>query len=391
MEITAIIVAGGRGQRAGSGKPKQYRLLKGEPLLRHSIRRFSEHPAVSRIVPVIHPGDLNDFASASGGNSEKCTQPVFGGDTRQQSVFAGLQAIEKSPPDFVLVHDAARPLFSPALLDRAIQVTKTSAAAVPVMPVTDTIKRVGADGVVVTTLDRSELRFAQTPQVFSYAKLLDAHRRAAAKNRNDFSDDASLIEWAGIPVATFAGEANNMKFTTAEDFLRAESLAGTQFESRNGTGFDVHAFGPGDRVTLGGVQIPHHQGLSGHSDADVLLHAITDAVLGAIGEADIGAHFPPSDEQWRGVSSDRFLIHAIQLVGKMGGSIVNIDSTLLCEAPKIGPHREAIRRSIAAITGLGEDRIGVKATTTEKLGFLGRGEGIAAMASATIRLPVRNS
>jgi 2-C-methyl-D-erythritol 4-phosphate cytidylyltransferase/2-C-methyl-D-erythritol 2,4-cyclodiphosphate synthase len=243
---------------------------------------------------------------------------------------------------------------------------------------------------VRATLNRNELRLTQTPQVFSYAKLLAAHRRAAASNRNDFSDDASLAEWAGIPVATFPGETGNVKFTTAEDFLRVETSA-TLYEFRNGTGFDVHAFGPGDHVTLGGVKVSHNQGLTGHSDADVLLHAITDAVLGAIGEADIGFHFPPSDEKWRGASSDRFLVHAVQLVSKIGGSIVNIDSTLLCEAPKIGPHREAMQRSIAAITGLSEDRIGVKATTTEKLGFLGRGEGIAAMASATVRLPMRNS
>jgi 2-C-methyl-D-erythritol 4-phosphate cytidylyltransferase/2-C-methyl-D-erythritol 2,4-cyclodiphosphate synthase len=390
MEITAIIVAGGRGQRAGSGKPKQYRQVRGEPLIRHSIRTFSAHPAIGQIVPVIHADDETEFASASGGVSEKCSPPVFGGATRQQSVFAGLQAVEKTPPDFVMVHDAARPLFSSSLLDRAVQITRSSQAAVPVLPVTDTVKQIDKNGIVRATLDRDELRLTQTPQVFSYAKLLAAHRRAAASNRDDFPDDASLAEWAGIPVATFPGETGNVKFTTAEDFLRAEASA-PLYEFRNGTGFDVHAFGPGDHVTLGGVKIPHNQGLLGHSDADVLLHAITDAVLGAIGEADIGFHFPPSDEKWRGASSDQFLVHAAQLVSKIGGSIVNIDSTLLCEAPKIGPYREAMRRSIAAMTVLGEDRIGVKATTTEKLGFLGRGEGIAAMASATVRLPMRNS
>jgi 2-C-methyl-D-erythritol 4-phosphate cytidylyltransferase/2-C-methyl-D-erythritol 2,4-cyclodiphosphate synthase len=207
----------------------------------------------------------------------------------------------------------------------------------------------------------------------------------------DFSDDAALMEWAGVPVATFPGEATNVKLTTAEDFLRAEAMSGALYEFRNGTGFDVHAFGPGDHVTLGGVKIPHTQALTGHSDADVLLHALTDAVLGAIGEADIGAHFPPSDEKWRGAASEIFLRHAIELLEKSGGNLVNLDATLLCEAPKIGPHRNAIRASIASIAQIDVSRVDVKATTMERLGFIGRGEGIAAMASATVRLPARSA
>jgi 2-C-methyl-D-erythritol 4-phosphate cytidylyltransferase/2-C-methyl-D-erythritol 2,4-cyclodiphosphate synthase len=354
------------------------------------MRAFHEHEAVGRIVAVIHGDDVADYADAARGLDKKCLPPVLGGATRQLSVFAGLKAIETAEPDFVLVHDAVRPLLSQALLNRAIETAKTASAAVPVVPVTDTVKRVDASGNVAATLDRNELRLTQTPQIFSFAKLIDAHRRAAAQGLQDFSDDASLAEWAGIPVATFAGEQGNVKFTTADDFLRAEALSGTLYEFRNGNGFDVHAFGPGDHVTLGGVKIPYTKGLTGHSDADVVLHALTDAVLGAIGETDIGTHFPPSDEKWRGASSDRFLRHAIELLQKMGGRLINVDATLLCEAPKIGPHRDAMRASIAAIAGTDMGRVAVKATTTEKLGFIGRGEGIAAIANATVRIPVRN-
>lgn len=387
MRIAAIIVAGGRGHRAGQGRPKQYRTLQGEPLIRRTLRTFHEHPAIDRIVPVIHRDDAHDFAAAARDIGSKCAAPVFGGATRQDSVRAGLEALETDTPEIVLVHDAVRPLFSPALLSRAIETASRASAAVPVLPVTDTVKRVDDTGIVAQTLNRNELRLTQTPQVFSYAKLVEAHRRAAEKGLHDFSDDASLAEWAGIPVATFTGESGNVKFTTADDFLRAEQT-GALYEFRNGTGFDVHSFGPGDHVTLGGVKIPHAHALTGHSDADVLLHALTDAVLGAIGEADIGAHFPPSDERWRGASSDRFLRHAIDLMRARGGSLINLDGTLLCEAPKVGPHRDAIRQSIAAIAGIDVSRVAVKATTMEKLGFIGRGEGIAAMASATVRLPV---
>ena len=388
MHIAAIIVAGGRGHRAGQGKPKQYRLLQGEPLIRRTLRTFHEHPAIDRIVPVIHRDAADDYALAARDLGSKCAAPVFGGATRQDSVRAGLEALQTNAPRIVLVHDAVRPFFSQALLSRAIEVARGAAAAVPVLPMTDTVKRVDESGIVTQTLNRSELRLAQTPQVFSYAKLAEAHRRAAAEGLHDFSDDAALAEWAGIPVATFAGESGNVKFTTADDFLRAEQTVAL-YEFRNGTGFDVHSFGPGDRVTLGGVNIPHSHALTGHSDADVLLHALTDAVLGAIGEADIGAHFPPSEARWRGASSDRFLRHAIELMEKCGGSLVNLDGTLLCEAPKIGPHRDAIRQSIAAIAGIDVSRVAVKATTMESLGFIGRGEGIAAMASATVRLPVK--
>lgn len=387
MRVAAIIVAGGRGHRAGSGKPKQYRSLQGEPVLRHTLRAFNGHAEIGNIVTVIQHHDANDFHAAADG-MEKCSASVFGGDTRQRSVFAGLKAIEPAAPEFVLVHDAARPFVTAALLDRALGAIKNADAAVPVLSLTDTVKRVDSSEHIVATLDRNELRTTQTPQVFSFAKLFDAHARAAEAGLEDFADDAAIAEWAGIPVATFPGEAGNLKLTTTNDFLIAEKMASTAlWEVRNGTGFDVHTFGPGDKVTLGGITIPHTKSLVGHSDADVLLHALTDAILGSIGEADIGHHFPPSDPKWLGAASDQFLAHAVRLLKDRGGQITHLDTTLLCETPKIGPHREAMRSKIARIAGIEIDRIGVKATTTEGLGFIGRGEGIAAMATATVRLP----
>jgi 2-C-methyl-D-erythritol 4-phosphate cytidylyltransferase/2-C-methyl-D-erythritol 2,4-cyclodiphosphate synthase len=253
---------------------------------------------------------------------------------------------------------------------------------------TDTVKRIDANGLVGETVDRTSLRTVQTPQSFSFAKLLSAHRRAADSGRDDFTDDAALAEWAGINVTTFPGEAGNIKLTTPEDFARAAAFNSVSLgDLRTGTGFDVHAFGPGDHVMLGGIRIPHSQSLVGHSDADVLLHALTDAILGAIAEGDIGTHFPPSDERWRGASSDRFLAHAVARLTERGGRIANLDATVLCEAPKIAPHSAAIRARIAEIAGIEVNLVSVKATTTERLGFLGRGEGIAAMATATVRLP----
>lgn len=382
----AIVVAAGSGERMG-GRPKQYRALSGEPILRRSLRLFTTHRAIEAVQPVIHRDHTTEFQAAAGEFS-KCLPPVEGGSTRQRSVQAGLEAVAAHSPEFVLIHDAARPFASPALVDRAIAAASATGAAIPVLPLADTIKRVDRTGRVTATLDRNELRAVQTPQAFAFAPLLEAHRRAAAGGREDFSDDAALMEWAGIAVTTFEGEAGNLKLTQPEDFARAQALDALALSDiRHGTGFDVHAFGAGDHVMLGGVRIPHERGLTGHSDADVVLHALTDAVLGAIAEADIGAHFPPSDERWRGVSSDRFLAHTASLVEQRGGRIANLDVTVICELPKIGPHRDAMRERIAQIAGIEPGRVGVKATTTERLGFLGRGDGIAAMASATVRLP----
>jgi 2-C-methyl-D-erythritol 4-phosphate cytidylyltransferase / 2-C-methyl-D-erythritol 2,4-cyclodiphosphate synthase len=383
--VAAVIVAGGRGSRLG-GSPKQYRRIGGVPVIAMSVGAFAHHPAVERVQPVIHPDDSSVFSDCIGGLS--CLPPVFGGATRQDSVRAGLEALSGRSPDIVLVHDAARPFASPDLLARAIAAALAHGAAVPGLAVVDAIKQVDAEERVQRTLDRTLLRTVQTPQAFRFALLLDAHRRAAAEGLHDFPDDAALAEWAGMPVAVFAGEPENVKLTTPDDLRRAERDATMQLSDiRTATGFDVHAFADGDHVVLGGVRIPHDRALSGHSDADVALHALTDAVLGALADGDIGSHFPPSEERWRGAASDQFLAFAVERVRQRGGVIGLLDVTLLCEAPRIGPHRDAMRARIAEIAGIAIDRVAVKATTTEQLGFTGRREGIAAIATATIRLP----
>jgi 2-C-methyl-D-erythritol 4-phosphate cytidylyltransferase/2-C-methyl-D-erythritol 2,4-cyclodiphosphate synthase len=304
------------------------------------------------------------------------------------SVRAGLEALAADPPDIVLIHDAARPFVTPALISRAIEAAGRTGAAVPAIPVTDTIKQVDANGCVEATPERAKLRIAQTPQAFQYELILDAHRRAAREGRDDFTDDAALAEWAGLTVATFEGDVANMKMTTPEDFVREESRLGALLgDIRTGTGYDVHAFGDGDHVWLCGLKVPHNRGFLAHSDGDVGLHALVDAILGALADGDIGSHFPPTDPQWKGAASDKFLKYAIERVTARGGRIANLEVTMICERPKIGPLREAMRAKIAEITGVPLSRIAVKATTSERLGFTGREEGIAATACATIRLP----
>lgn len=386
LSVAALIVAAGRGVRSGGGMPKQYRRVGGEHVLRLSISRFLMHPQVTQVHAVIHPDDRALFDEATHGLP--LPPPASGGATRQISVRAGLEALAGAKPDLVLVHDAARPFLTPDLVTRAIDAAAASGAAIPALPVTDTMKRVDAAGKILETVDRSALRSMQTPQAFRFDMLLDAHRRAAAAGRDDFTDDAALAEWAGLSVTTFEGEAANVKLTTSDDFLRAEALrGGAMLESRTGFGFDVHSFEPGDHVTLGGVRIPHDRKLSGHSDADVGLHALVDAILGALADGDIGAHFPPSDPQWKGATSDRFLRFAVDRVAQRKGRIVHLDLTFVCEAPKVGPHRDAMRARIAEIAGISIDRVGVKATTNEKMGFIGKGEGMVAYATATVGLP----
>jgi 2-C-methyl-D-erythritol 4-phosphate cytidylyltransferase/2-C-methyl-D-erythritol 2,4-cyclodiphosphate synthase len=385
-DVAAVIVAAGRGVRAGGELPKQFRQIGGEIMLRRTLSMFVEAENVGRVLPVIHPEDIALFQAAAA-NMTMLT-PAFGGATRQASVRTGLEALSARPPDIVLIHDAARPFATRELIARAIAATQRTGAAIPTLPVTDTVKSVDAQGLVDQTLDRNALRLVQTPQAFAFAPLLAAHRRAAAEGREDFTDDAALAEWAGMQVAVFAGEPGNIKITSPEDFARSEAM---QFAAlgdvRIGNGIDVHAFGPGDHVTLGGIRIAHDQSLIGHSDADVALHALTDAILGALADGDIGAHFPPSDPQWRGAASDRFLSFAVERVGKRGGRIAHLDLTIVCEAPRIGPQRDAMRARIAELAHIGIGRVAVKATTSEKLGFTGRGEGIAAYATATVRLP----
>jgi len=386
--VAAVVVAGGRGLRAGGDVPKQYRQVFGEPVIRPSLAALANHAGVSLVQPVIHPDDATLFRAASAGIS--VLPPVHGGATRQASVRAGLEALHSHGPQFVLVHDAARPFASQALIARAIAAGRVSGAAVPVIAVADTVKTVDAAGCVTGTIDRAHLRMVQTPQAFDFAVLLDAHRRAKAAGREDFTDDAALAEWAGLKVTTFEGEAENVKLTTDPDFVRAEAAkVAALTDVRTGFGFDVHAFDTGDHVMLGGVRIPHPRGLSGHSDADVALHALVDAILGALAEGDIGVHFPPSDPQWRGASSDRFLAFAAERARARGGRIAHLDVTIVCEAPRVGPYRDAMRARIAEIAGVAIERVAIKATTSEKMGFTGRGEGMVAFANATVRLPWR--
>jgi 2-C-methyl-D-erythritol 4-phosphate cytidylyltransferase / 2-C-methyl-D-erythritol 2,4-cyclodiphosphate synthase len=387
--IAAVVVAAGRGTRAAGAAgdtPKQYRLVRGQPVIRHALAMFATHPHIDLVQPVIHSDDASRFAAASDGL--RLRDVVFGGVTRQISVRAGLEALEGERPRIVLVHDAARPFASAALISRAIA-AGADGAAVPGLEPTDTIKSVDAFGRVSDTMNRGLLRAVQTPQAFAYAQLLAAHRRARDAGRDDFTDDAALAEWAGMTVTVFEGEAGNIKLTTETDFARMdEGEAAALGDIRTATGYDVHAFGEGDHVWLGGVRIAHPRGLIGHSDADVALHALVDAILGALADGDIGAHFPPADPQWRGAASERFLAFAVDRVRSRGGRIAHLDITIICETPRIGEHRDAMRARIAAIAGIGIDRVAVKATTNEKLGFIGRREGIAAMATATIRLPV---
>jgi 2-C-methyl-D-erythritol 4-phosphate cytidylyltransferase / 2-C-methyl-D-erythritol 2,4-cyclodiphosphate synthase len=386
-KVAAVIVGAGRGYRAGGDMPKQYRALAGQPVIRPTLAAFLDHPQIDAVLPVIHPDDQAIFHAATAG-LERLLPPVPGGATRQASVRAGLEALRAEAPDFVLIHDAARPFLSGDLISRAIAAATAHGAAVPAIAVTDTVKVVDERNMVSETLDRSRLRTVQTPQAFAYDVIVALHDRAAAAGRDDFTDDAALAEWGGRAVNVFAGEAANVKLTTNEDFERAEALRMAALgDVRTGSGFDVHAFGDGDHVMLAGVRIPHDRGVTGHSDADVGLHALVDALLGALAEGDIGVHFPPSDPQWRGASSDRFLAFACDRVRARGGMIAHLDITIVCEAPRVGPHRDAMRARIAAIAGVPIDRVAIKATTSEKMGFTGRAEGLVAMATATVRLP----
>jgi 2-C-methyl-D-erythritol 4-phosphate cytidylyltransferase/2-C-methyl-D-erythritol 2,4-cyclodiphosphate synthase len=386
QRTAAILVAAGRGLRAGTGGPKQYRSIGGQAVIYRAMEPFCRHPLVTTVQPVVNPDDTAVFNDAVRGLPY--APAAKGGATRQASVHAGLEALVVAKPDIVLIHDAARPFVSPALISRAIDAAAATGAAIPAIPVTDTIKLIGSSGHIEATPERARLRIAQTPQSFRFDAILDAHRRAAREGRDDFTDDAALAEWAGLTVATFEGDAANMKLTTPEDFLREEArLASLLGDIRSGTGYDVHAFGEGDHLMICGVRVPHVRGFLAHSDGDVGLHALVDAILGALADGDIGSHFPPSDMKWKGAASDKFLKYAVDRVTARGGRIANLEVTLICERPKIGPLRDQMRARIAEIAGLDVSRVAVKATTSERLGFTGREEGIAATASATIRLP----
>ncbi len=380
--IAALIVAAGLGERAGGGVPKQFRALAGIPMLRRSVEAFARRNDIPDIQVAIGPGQREQASDALKGLS--LLPPIEGGATRQETVRKGLEALAAREPDFVLIHDAARPLVSHNLIDRVVAaLTEGADCAAPLLPVSDTLKLERSPGVWITA-PRDGLQRAQTPQGFRFAAILKAHRQ----QRGAVTDDMAIAEAAGLKIAAVRGEEANLKITTPEDFALAERLLAGTGDSRTGFGFDAHRFKLGDHLWLCGVKIAHDMGLEGHSDADAGLHALTDAILGALGAGDIGQHFPPSDAKWRGAPSSLFLEHAAKLAREAGAAIVHVDVTLICERPKIAPHRDAMRARIADILGLEAARVSVKATTTEGMGFTGRGEGLAAQAVATVRFPV---
>lgn len=380
----ALIVAAGRGRRFGEGLPKQYHRLAGRRILAWTLEGFAKHPAIDAVRTVIHPDDQDLFAEAAVGL--EVLPPVPGGAERQDSVRLGLESLadlDGAEDARVLIHDGARPLPGKALLTRVIETLKTKPGALPCLAITDTVKR-AAEGLIVETLPRDALFRAQTPQGFHLTAILDAHRQAQGQA---LTDDAAVAEAAGLAIGLVEGNPDNLKITTAEDLEAATRLLEVPMETRSGSGFDVHRLIPGSGLLLCGHFIEHDRTLEGHSDADVGIHALVDALLGAQAAGDIGQHFPPSDPQWKGATSDRFLAHACALLREAGGRIVNLDVTLICEAPKIGPHRQVMRERLAEIAKIPLSRVSVKATTSERLGFTGRGEGIAAMASVSILLP----
>ena len=401
--IAAILVAAGRGERAGQSSegPKQYRRIGGRPVIERTLAVFSAHPAIDTIVLVVHRDDLSLLEKAIGDRTKACVV-VEGGVTRQESVRRGLSALADDAPQTVLIHDAVRPFVDMALIDRVIAAVDARKGAIPAIAVVDTLKRAaaGPDPIIAATVDRGGLYAAQTPQGFDFEAIFAAHRTAESTGRGDFTDDASIAEWAGLPVRLVQGDADNVKLTTAHDIALADARLATKegavnhagkdapvqgrIDVRTGNGYDVHQLVDGSHVTLCGVRIAHDRTLSGHSDADVGLHALTDALLATCGAGDIGDHFPPSDPQWRGAASRLFVEKAVAVVAGMGGRIMNADISLICEAPKIAPHREAMRQAIADMTGLSLERVSVKATTNETIGFVGRREGIAAIATASV-------
>lgn len=381
VKTAILIVSAGKGERLGGHRPKQYLPLLGVAVLRRTILAFAGR-SEARIQVVIGPDHGAAYREATEGL--ELPSPVIGGATRQESVRNGLAALTAESPDYVLIHDAARPLVTPALVDRVVAALETGAdAAIPLLAVADTLRRENADG-SWSAVARDNTFRAQTPQGFRFDAILKAHREFASE---DVTDDMALAERAGLKIVRVAGEETNMKITTQDDMAHAARLLSGAAEFRTGFGYDVHRFTAGDHVWLCGIKVPHDHALEGHSDADAGLHALTDAILGAIGAGDIGQHFPPTDEKWRGASSDKFLAHAASLVTNAGGTITHCDITFICERPKIGPHRDAMRARVAEILGIDVGRVSVKATTTEGLGFTGRREGLAAEAVATVRWP----
>lgn len=382
IDCIALVVAAGTGERFGGTVPKQYRAVNGAPMARRTVQAFLAHPKVDGVLVVINGQHRSHYDQALG--DLPLLPPVAGGASRQESVCRGLEALAADPPQRVLIHDAARPFVDAATIDRVIDALETDAAAIAAIPVTDTLKR-EVDGHIDGTIDRAGLWRAQTPQGFRFAPILEAHRQATGLA---LTDDAAVAERSGIRVRLVPGSRSNVKVTTPEDMPHDDTpTPGPPMQVRVGTGYDVHRFVPGDAVILCGITIPFTARLAGHSDADVGLHVVTDAILGALADGDIGSHFPPTDPQWKGADSAVFLRHAVDLVTARGGRIGHVDVTLICERPKIGPHRPEMRRRLAELLGIDPGSVSVKSTTTERLGFTGRGEGIAAQAAATLYLP----
>lgn len=392
LKTVVLIIAAGRGTRAGATTPKQYAMVGGVPVLAQTVGAFIGSPDVDLVTVVIGEDDRALYDGAVASNHRKLMPPATGGDTRQRSVLNGLRAVMKYAPDRVLIHDGVRPFVTADIIERVWKALDQAPGAIAAIPLADTLKRADADRRVGETVGRSGLWRAQTPQGFRFAGILAAHEAADAAGRNDLTDDAAVAEWAGLAVTLVDGSETNRKLTTAEDLAMVQppetglapevGLA----DVRTGQGFDVHRLATGDHVWLCGIRIAHSHGLEGHSDADVGLHALTDALLGAIGDGDIGQHFPNTDARWKGAASHVFLADALRRVRARDGRITNVDVTLLCEAPKISPHRDAMRQRIAEVLEIEVSRVAVKATTTEGLGFTGRREGIAALATATVVL-----
>ncbi len=384
MTTVALIVAAGRGARFGSETPKQYLPLGGRPLLRHCVAALVAHPAIDRVRVVIDPASDAHYRAAVAGLS--ILEPVAGGSTRQESVRHGLESLVADAPRHVLIHDGARPFPVAALIDRVLAALADHQGAIAGLPIVDTLKRTHSDGLIAAPVERADLWRAQTPQGFRFDAILAAHRAAAGED--GLTDDAAVAERAGLDVVLVQVAEDNFKVTTADDLARAESiLARRHGRIRIGSGFDVHRFGDGTFVTLCGVEVPHTSGLVGHSDSDVALHALTDAILGALADGDIGHHFPPTDQRWRNANSELFVRHAVGRAHARAATINHADITIICEAPKIAPHTMAMRTRVAAMLGIEVGCVSVKATTTEGLGFTGRREGIAAQATVTMQVP----
>jgi 2-C-methyl-D-erythritol 4-phosphate cytidylyltransferase / 2-C-methyl-D-erythritol 2,4-cyclodiphosphate synthase len=386
LRTAALIVAAGRSTRAGGPLPKQYLPLGGMSVLARSVNAFLASVPDGLVQVVIAPGDEAHYRAALGSIAERLPAPVFGGATRQLSVHRGLLALADHAPDIVLIHDAARPFVSGAIIASVREALATAPAAIAAIPLADTLKRAGPGNRVAATVERTALWRAQTPQGFRFSDILQAHAAAEAAGLHAFTDDAALAEWVRLPVVLVMGSEENRKLTTAADLIAAEQSSRPLEDVRIGQGFDVHRLVPGDHVWLCGVRVAHSRGLAGHSDADVALHALTDALLGAIGEGDIGEHFPDTDPRWKGASSSLFVAEALRRVRARHGEVGNVDLTIVCEAPKIAPHRTAMRGRLAELLQIAVSRIGIKATTSEGLGFTGRREGIAALASTTVIL-----